>query len=138
MDDAPEDAETKKAKIMQMLMPPLKSPTTLQPKASRKTIMSRKRIMRGKWGIKLTGKKKDKVDPRTSPTGIMKVPKGVGTNIEWTKVDEPDLKVGSEIEMSEEALAVIRKWESMGSEIEMSEEAWALKRKWEKEWRDKN
>ena len=45
-------AQAKKDKILQMLMPQLRSPISLKPKASRKFIKSRHKIVRGFWGIK--------------------------------------------------------------------------------------
>ena len=88
-----DEPQAKKDKIMQMLMPALKSPIGLKLKESRTLKMSRQRTMRGKWGIKGNGVKKDKekVGTQTPLTGGLRVPNRVFGKVEEKEDNDPEL-----------------------------------------------
>ena len=93
MDMEVQDAQTKKEQVLQMLMPPLKSPVSFKPKASSKPMRSRQKLMRGKMGTRWFGVKKDEVKwgARTPLTGKTMVANGVVINEEETNDDDPAL-----------------------------------------------
>ena len=90
METEVDDKIAKKEQILQMLIPSLRSLNSFKPRASRKLMRSRQRIMRGKVGIKETGVKKDKVKvgAQKPVTGKMMVPNGVVKNKEETNDDD--------------------------------------------------